>query len=207
MVVASEENNRWNKFVQKLNNLVLSGDVNMDDIERVFNSLIGKGLPGSKFGHLVKEIKFKIPKDYDKDKYLEEFGKKTISNSSTCFCNKELFNSDNFNRVSHDLVPGKTYTVKLIPIIQTVSAKECLEEYKRQNAVLVGAQGITILQENMPDEFLEGKYLVSFDVVKNLRNKLSVPGIYRRPNGGWNFYLINLDRKWSSFDVIVCFCE
>ena len=160
------------------------------------------------FGPPIKEILLTVPYDYDPKKGLERPEDRNIG-GPTHYYNPHL-TDENFSKVSHPLVRGKTYRVLFIPINARVTSKECIHEYYRQKAFFVGAQGLKLLQETHPDEFPVGKYPVSFDEEENL----PIVGGYHRvpifefyPNGDWRFDIACFELKWSSIHILIVFCE
>ena len=208
--VTDEQYGQWKNFSHDLDKRILSGSLCIKDLKRVIAPLIGQKPVNSKFGPPLKEIEFVVPEDYDHSNQLESFGCKTKDLKSIYHYNDNL-TDENFSKVSHKLVPGKTYTVKFIPINSLVSSQDCLEEYKRQNAVLVGAQGLTTLQETHSNEFPAGKYFLSFDEEENLWKDADgyhrVPYVDRYSDGGWLFGLVYFGGAGDSGGILVVFCE
>ena len=82
---------------------------------------------------------------------------------------------------------------------------------KKQGAILVGGQGITLLQANKPDEFPGSEWTVSFDEKDALWEDSDgdhrVPGVYRGSGGGWGFGLGDFEGGWDGDDCLLCFCD
>jgi hypothetical protein len=163
-----------------------------------------------KFGNPIKEIVFTVPDDYEHDTQLETFVQ-NIKNKDSKYQYNINFLDKNFKKISHKLVPGKNYDIKFIPVLESVSNEDCLYEYRRQNAVLVGAQGLTSLQCIHPNEFPIGKWSLSFDERYNLwedgDSRHRVPSVYRGSDGDWNFYLDYFECDRDHEDMLICFCE
>jgi len=154
---------------------------------------------------------FTVPTDYNHDTQVDVFGKKTRKLKSTYYYNNEL-TSKNFSKATNKLVPGKTYTIKMFPISETVQSEDCLAFLASNNATLVGAQGLTALQKDQPEIFPTGKYTVSFDekdtLWKDADGRHGVSGVGRcSDDGGWEFRLGFFELSWSSGSVLVCFCD
>lgn len=207
--VTDSDYGQWKRFSHDLDQRILSGSLDIKDLKRAIAPLIGQKPSNDKFGPPLKEFELTVPKDYHHDTQLERFGRKTKDLKTTLAFNSNL-SDENFSEVSHKLTPGKTYLVKFIPINSRVNSNECLVEYKRQNAVLVGVQGLTLLQETHPDEFPVGKYSVSFDEKDTLPyvgGDHRVPRVYRNSDGDWVFRLVYFEGDWNSDNVLVVFCD
>ena len=81
----------------------------------------------------------------------------------------------------------------------------------KQNAILVGGQGVTLLQENKADEFPVGKWTVSFDQKDALWTDSvgdhRVPFVDRYSDGDWTFFLGDFEGDWYADDCLLCFCD
>lgn len=159
---------------------------------------------------------FTIPTNYNHDTQVDEFGKKTRKLKSTYYYNDQL-TSKNFANVTNKLQPGKTYAIKMFPILETVQSEDCLAFLESNNAILVGAQGVTLLQTHQPNIFPIGKWTVSFDKAVDKEGKDAlwkdadgdhwVPDVHRNSDGGWYFPLGYFGHSWDSDHVLVCFCD
>jgi len=154
---------------------------------------------------------FTAPDNYNHDTQVDDFAKKTRKLKSTYYYNDEL-TSKNFSKVTNKLIPGKTYGVKMFPLLEGgISSEDCLAFLESNNAILVGAQGITALQADQPDIFPTGKWTVSFDekdaLWKDVDGNHRVPYVYRNSDGDWWFPLGCFELSWGSDDVLVCFCD
>ena len=153
---------------------------------------------------------FTVPTDYNHDTQVDDFGKKTRKLRSTYYYNDNL-TSKNFSKATNKLIPGKTYGVKMFPILETVQSEDCLAFLKSKDAILVGAQGVTALQADQPDIFPTGKGTVSFDekdvLWKDADGDHGVPRVRRRSDGDWRFGLGYFEFSWSPVDLLVCFCD
>lgn len=196
-------------------------------IEAVFNKLGGEqGVKDSLSGRtevvkrkfhqfgddLLKGTgRYTVPADYNHDTQLDDFGAKTRTLKSTHYYNPNL-TSKKFAKATNKLVPGKTYGIKMFPLLERgISSEDCIAFLKSNNAILVGSQGLTALQSDQPDIFPAGKWTVSFDEKKTLWKDADgshrVPGVYRSSDGYWEFNLGDFEFSWYSDDVLVCFCD
>lgn len=164
-----------------------------------------------RFGPAVNEFEFTVPDDYEHDTQLDTFTKKTKILSTTHEFNED-FRSKDFARATTRLTPGKTYKVKIFPILEEVTTNDCLIFLAKQNAILVSGQGITLLQTEMPEKFPVGKYTVSFDQKDALwfdsDEYHRVPCVYRNPkNSDWEFWLDYFEDNWLNYYCLLCFSE
>ena len=163
-----------------------------------------------RFGPAIREFEFTVPSDYNHDTQLDTFAEKTKSLETTYYFNDDL-TSANFAKATNKLVPGKTYKVKMFPVLERVTSEDCIDFLAKQGALLVGGQGVTLLQDNKADEFPVGKWVVSFDQKDALwidsDGYHGVPGVGRRSDGDFGFDLGGFGRDWYDDDVILCFCD
>ncbi len=161
-------------------------------------------LQNDKFS-LLKTFKIIVPKNYKHNKQLSTQNKKDFYG----------FNSDitdaNFAKATNQLAAGKTYQVKIFAINKSVTSEECLALLKSQQAILVGAQGLSIIWELKKEEFPTSKWTVSFDEKKALWQDddgyRRVPDIYGYSDGDWYFYLSYFESNWHSDYCLLCVCD
>ena len=164
--------------------------------------------PCEKF-YFVKEIKVTIPKDYDHSTRLNSFDKK---NRKKFYGYNDLITDENFARVTTQLVPGKTYTVKIFGITsgEVVTSDECLTKYREEKALLVGAQGASVVWEQQREELPKGKWYASFDEKGNLPvagGYHRVPYVFAHSYGDFYFDLGGFEVDWDDVDYLLCFCD
>lgn len=165
----------------------------------------------TRFGPAVKDFEFTVPADYKHDTQLETFAKETKKLKTTCNFNGDL-NSKNFAKATNKLEPGKKYRVRIFPILSsTVTSEDCMTFLKKQEAILVGGQGITLLQGQKADEFPVGKWTVSFDEKDALWTDSGgnhrVPLVHRYSDGCWAFGLGGFEHDWHDVFWLLCFCD
>lgn len=156
---------------------------------------------------------FTVPADYSHNTQIDDFVVKTKDLKSTYYYyyNSNL-SSKNFAKATTKLVPGKTYAIKMFPILETVESEDCLNRLKSEPGnVLVGAQGVTALHNDQPDIFPVGKYTVSFDdkeaLWEDAGGRHGVPSVYRDSGGARLFGLGYFERSWGDDCVLVCICD
>ena len=164
--------------------------------------------PREKF-YFVKAIQVTVPEDYDHATQLTTFHNKNYEKFSSY--NSNITDGD-FSKVSHRLVPGKTYTVKIFGIhkSEVATSKECIKKYKQEKAFFVGAQGVSVLWEENRKDLPKGKWYASFDEKENLPVADGyhwVPHVFARSRGDFDFRLGNFEDDWNDRDCLLCFCD
>ncbi len=163
-----------------------------------------------RFGPAIKEFELTVPTDYSHTKQIDTFGEKTKKLKTTYFYN-DAFTSANFAKATNTLEASKTYKVKIFPINASVTSEDCMAFLRKQNAIFVGGQGLTLAHELKADEFPVGKYTVSFDEKDSLwtdaDGNLWVPGVRRYSGGDWGFGLGCFEGGWVSGLCLLCFCD
>lgn len=165
----------------------------------------------NKFGAnlLPNDFTFTIPNDYNHSKQIKSFIIKNKSSEVNYI--HECLTDNNFTHVTNELIQGRTYTVKLFPILREVKSEECLIFLKSNNAILVGAQGLTFLHECHSDKLPIWKYILSFDkkdaLYKDTNDNARVPSYCKFPGDIFDLYLGNFELYWDSHHVLLCLCE
>lgn len=166
------------------------------------------------FGPATMDFKCIVPENYEHETQINTFKKRFEDSGSIISFSREL-NDENFLKVTNRLVPGKEYRVRIFPILTVVTSSVCLEFLKEQGAVLVGAQGLTLLCDikKAPHEFPQGKRVVSFDkktalLAEPRSHTHRVPYVYHNSfNGDRRFLLGYFEFEWCNEYCIVCFNE
>lgn len=157
---------------------------------------------------LVNTFKLTVPTSYDHATQLTSFSKENYKKFS--YYNDAL-TDENFAKITNKLIPGKTYAAKIFQLTTKMSSEDCVVFLKTQKAILVGAQGISLVWQEKKNEFLVGKWIVSFDEKDTLfvdaDDYPRVPGMNRDSDGGWHFYLGNFEDDWSTAACLLCFCD
>ncbi|MDP3962858.1 MAG: hypothetical protein Q8Q03_03265 [bacterium] len=184
-----------------------------EDRSRVFDYWKGlkplsPAVPKEKF-FFVKTVKVIIPKDYDHSTRLTSFHEK---NRKKFYGYNSDITDENFAKVSHQLIPGKTYDVKIFGITsgEVVSSEECLIKYQAEKAYYVGAQGSSIIFEQKREELPKGKWYASFDEKDRLPfagGYHRVPLVGARSDGGFDFDLGYFEDAWLGRHCLLCFCD
>ena len=162
------------------------------------------------FGAPLIDFELTVPTDYNHDTQIDTFAAKTKKLLTTHYFNKNL-TSSNFAKATNKLEPGKKYRVRIFPILSTVSSVDCVIFLKKQGAILVGGQGVTLLQDQKADEFPVGKWTVSFDEKDALWESAAghhmVSHVDQYSGGGWGFNLGCFKGDWCDINCLLCVTE
>ncbi len=158
----------------------------------------------------MKEFALFIPTDYVHTSRLDTF-KKAYQKEKEFFYYNNNITDKNFKKVSHQLIPGKTYKVKVFGIKTRVTSDECLDVYHANNAYLVGAQGASAVCEYAKDQLIKGKWNLYFDEEDNLWVDASdnhrVPGVAAFSDGDFSFSLGGFGDVWDGDHVLLVLCD
>jgi hypothetical protein len=163
-----------------------------------------------RIGAAIAEFKLTVPADYDHDTQIDQSRQKAKKEKTTYYYNDAL-TSKNFANATNKLEPGKTYNVEIFPILAAISSEDCLAFLRKQNAILAGGQGATLLYDLHKDLLPKGKWHISFDEKKALWKDadgiLRVPFVYALADGDFQFFLGHFDGAWGAALCLVCFCD
>lgn len=158
--------------------------------------------------NLVNTFKLTVPTSYNHATQLTSFSKENREKFS--YYNNAL-TDENFAKATNKLVPGKTYTAKIFQLTTRMFSENCVEFLKTQKAILVGAQGISLVWQEKKNEFSVGKWTVSFDEKDALfvgaDGYHRVPFVGRFSGGGWCFHLGCFGFVWPTAYCLLCFCD
>lgn len=186
--------------------IIANGGKLQADIKPLLQKL---SMQDKRFGPAIREFELTVPSDYNHESQIDQFAKKVKKLKTTYYYNDEL-TSKNFARATTKLEPGKTYKVKIFPILSGVTSEDCMNFLQKQKAMLVGGQGLTLAQDLKATEFPESKYTVSFDEKNTLwkdSGHRRVPRLFRRSDGDWEFGLGGFEGGWGSGHCLLCFCD
>ncbi len=163
-----------------------------------------------RFGSALTEFELIVPVDYNHDTQIDTFRVKTEALKTTSYFYDEL-TSKNFAKATNKLIPAKKYKVKIFPILAEVSSSDCLSFLAKQKVILVGGQGLTLVQDLKSEEFPVDKTVVSFDEKNTLWEDSDehprVPSMSRSSDGEWNFGLLFWKGAWYGDMTLLCFSE
>ena len=172
--------------------------------------VVRRTILSSKF-RCIKEFNITIPNNYQHEVQLKRFSE---LRDTKCSYYNSIITDHNFARVTHKLIPGKTYAVRIYQILKTVTSENCLAFLKLENAVLVGPQGLSLLFEKNQSAFPLDAYLLSFDKREVLPtettspNNFQIPGIYVRSyKSYWDFDTIDFNGHIGENFFILSFSQ
>lgn len=174
----------------------------LNKVER--DKLIGVNTVDSRFT-LSTTFQFIVPENYNHPTQLASFGKE---NRKKFYFYNDNITDANYARATNKLTPGKTYEAKIFGITKRVTSEDCLAFLKTQRALLVGAQGISVVWQQAKKQFLQGKWMVSFDEKDTFwldaAGSCRVPFMYQNSFGDWRFNLGDFERDWFDDYCFLC---
>lgn len=190
----------------------------MDEILKVGNlvqadlktSMSKHSIADKRFGAPIIEFDLTVPMNYVHETQIDTSMSKT-KNKKTTHCQNTDLNSKNFANATTRLVPGKTYSVKIFPILSKVTSIDCMTFLQKQNCILTGGQGVTLAYDLAKDKLPKNKWTVSFDAVKALWKDFGgfhrVPHVDADSDGDFHFGLGFFVDYWDAGGVLLCFCD
>ncbi len=133
----------------------------LNKVER--DKLAGVNTVDSRFT-LSTTFQFTVPDNYNHPTRLASFSRE---NRTKFYFYNDNITDENFKNATNKLTPGKTYEVKIFGIAKRVISEDCLAFLKTQKAILVGAQGISVVWQQAKEQFPKGKWTISFDEKSN----------------------------------------
>lgn len=127
----------------------------------------------------LKEFFITVPTDYDHANQLTVFTKKYRKQFEDF---DKAVTDENFANVSDKLTPGEKYKFKIWGIRYSIHSQMCLEFLKDNNALLVGAQGLSLVYQEKREELPPQKWTASFDEKSRLweyNSDFYIPTIFR----------------------------
>lgn len=174
----------------------------LNKVER--DRLAGVNTTDSRFA-LSTTFQFTVPENYNHPTQLASFKKE---NHEKFYSYNNNLTDENFAKATNKLTPGKTYEVRIFQITKRVSSEDCLVFLKTQKALLVGAQGISVVWQQAKEQFPKGKWTASFDEKDALWQGAGgfrrVPGMGQYSGGDWGFDLGYFGRGWVSDNCLLC---
>lgn len=166
-----------------------------------------------RFGRAIKKFKITVPVDYNHDNQVDLSVAKA-EEQNTVYFRLDGFSSQSFARATNKLEPGKTYWVKIFPILSAVNAvdgEDCLAFLRKQRAILAGGQGITLVYDLQKERLPAGKYIVSFDKKEALPEEVAglhaIPRTYVRSDGSINLDFSYFECLLHDDSCLLCICD
>ena len=156
----------------------------------------------------VKEFQLTVPADYVHATQLATFEKKYRKNFY--FYNTDITDA-HFSKATNQLVPGRTYIVKVFGVKKCVTFEDCMNLLQSQKAILTGVQGASLVYQEKKDELSRGKLYASFDEKGALWvDAYGLPGVplmHRYLDNTYEFFLGYFGRAWHDAYCVLCFCD
>ncbi len=143
-----------------------------------------------------------VPYDYEHHTQIGRAVNRLVGAEGVNFVHENLID-DNFTKTTDRLVAGKPYEVLLFFVKSRASSEACVEFLLSQRALLVGAQGLLLVQSLASWQFPVDSWVHSLDVKANLfpaevvsetgRGKKKTGFVYQTPfascdkKGFWSF--------------------
>lgn len=163
--------------------------------------------PTEKF-ELLNTVSITVPQGYDHVNRLDSFSKE---HRKEFYYYNVSITDKNYAKATTKLEPGRKLKVKVFQIKERVTSEDCMAHLRSQKAVLVGAQGASLVYEQKKDELPVDRWSVSFDekdaLWKDADGDHGVPDVYRYSDGGFKFYLGNFEYDWDDGHCLLCFCD
>jgi hypothetical protein len=165
--------------------------------------------PAEKFELLVDLGIITVPDDYNHATWLSTFKERHQGGTKKTFCYySDAITDENFGNLSRILKPGDELHVRVFQQIipGTTTSKERMAFLAMQGAIYTGAQGASLVFEEMCYQLPKGKWYGSYDEPDRLC-KGSVPGVIARTDGDFGFHLANSAPGWDEVGALLCFTE
>ena len=163
-----------------------------------------KPVADSRFA-LSAAFEMRIPDNYNHATQLASFEKE---NRKKFYSYNGDITDAHYAKVTNKLTPGKIYEAKIFGITKRVTSEDCLEFLKTQKAILVGAQGISVVWQQAKEQFPKGKWTLSFDEKdafwRGANGRHGVPYVRRFVGGDWSFGLGDFEGGWSGGRCLLC---
>ncbi len=161
---------------------------------------------------LANEFEIIIPSDYDHDKEVNRFLEKFTKDFYRI---EPEIKAELFKNASVKLKPGNTYLAKIFTVrvpyenIMGVEMKKVIAFLKKQELLLVGVRGLTLVYELKKNEFLKDNFVVSFEETV-FDGKYSInpvlPCLQSLDSEYKNFTFGSSDFRMSGGSIL-CFCD
>src|SRR3989344_1307137 len=147
---------------------------------------------------LVNTFEIVVPEGYDHSKRLDSFGKE---HRKAFYYYNDAITDKNYAKATTKLVPGRKLKVKVFQIKETVTSEDCIAKLRSEKAILVGAQGASLVWEQKKEELPVNRWSASFDekdaLWKDADGYHGVPGVGRNSDGDFKFNLGNFENDWN----------
>jgi hypothetical protein len=168
---------------------------------------------------LVNTFTLTVPESYNHATQLASFRKRCLNDffsfdeerqQESCFYDDGVSDA-NCSKTTHRLVAGKTYTVRVFVITESiVRSEDCLKFLHSQRALLVSAQGLSLVWQQKKDELPVLVSILSFDeeeAVVDAAGAYWVPLVLRCSEHEAEFGCDLFSTVWDEKYCLLCFCD
>ncbi|OGZ05884.1 MAG: hypothetical protein A2845_03720 [Candidatus Lloydbacteria bacterium RIFCSPHIGHO2_01_FULL_49_22] len=197
------------KLQAMIGKLVLDGKRDPNEVANTLQSIVDRASPSSHFT-LMKTIDIVVPDDYVHATQLATFKRENLNGF---YAYDPSIIDANFTNVTTSLVPGRKFRVQVFrpPTSGVTTSEEWLAFLKSQKAVLVGAQGLSLVYAAKREELPKHYVCVSLDEKgafwKDASGHHRVPYLYGDLSGNFGLYLGIFDHGWTDKCCLLCFCD
>ena len=155
---------------------------------------------------LVNTFEIVVPEGYDHGKRLDSFDKE---HRKAFYYYNDAITDKNYAKATTKLEPGRKLKVKVFQIKETVTSEDCMAKLRSEKAILVGAQGASLVWEQKKEELPVSRWSASFDEKDALWKDRyrRVPSVLRRSDGDFLFNLGYFENDWDDGYCLLCFSE
>jgi hypothetical protein len=151
-----------------------------------------------------------VPEEYAHSIQLESFA---ASHRKQFSYFNEAITDENFPNPSRIMMPGQKYRVRawkqIVP--GTTTSEERMTFLAGEKSVHVGAQGASLVFEEMRNQLPKGYWYASFDekerLWKGADGYLRVPSVNANSGGGFRWHLGYFEGVWFDDDAFLSFCD
>ncbi len=203
------------KLETSINKMVLDGVRDPKEVADILQKIIEPRVAvepeqKAKFGFVKDLGVVVVPKGYKHPTALGSFKEEDYKKFN--YYNDNI-TDEHFPNPTRILKPGDRLRVKIFE--QTVSGSTTSEErlafLKSQKAILVGAQGSSLVFKQKRNQLPKGFWYASFDEKERLWEDSDgghrVPSVYANSDGGFWFDLGYFEYTWGEIFRLLCFCE
>jgi len=157
---------------------------------------------------LINLFEIVVSEYYNHSRRLYLFGRKHRKSFNY---HNEAITDKKYANVTTKLKPGRKFWVKVFQIKDLVTAEDCITKLRAEKAILVGAQGATLVWEQKKEGLPINRRSVSFDEEDALWQDSSgnhgVPHILYRACGDYQFNLTSFKDNLNRAYCLLCFCD
>jgi hypothetical protein len=199
--------------------IIENGDLLQHGMKEYLDTHLKKLTTVTRFGEPIAEFDLTVPLDHNYDTWLDTINKPYEESDDAHYD----LQADYFANETHKLVPGKTYRVEIIPILEEVRSQRCINFIKKRGGILVGGMGAVLAQILHKDKLPHDQWILALDeedavwqnseqkpwMLKGSENRPWVLQVYypSGPGGHWQFTHTSFHNYWKHGCCFFCFYE